>query len=128
MADINLAPIVQPIIAAAGAVITGLLAIYVPKAIAAFEARTEIVLSAQQQDTIRGAVKTAAGQIETLIDQEVMSVADVHTENPTVIALADAALRAVPDAMSALGMTPASVAKMIVGAVDTGSRVAAPVG
>ena len=45
-----------------------------------------------------------------------------------MIALANAALHAVPDAMSALGMTPDSVAKMIVGAVDTGSRVAAPVG
>jgi hypothetical protein len=128
MADISLTPIVQPIIATAGAVITGLLAYYVPKAIAAFEARTGIVLSAQQQDTIRGAVKTAAGQIETLIDQQTMRVLDVHTKNPTVIALANAALHAVPDAMNALGMTQDSVAKMIVGAVDTGSRVAAPVG
>ena len=72
----------QPIIATAGAVITGLLAYYVPKALAAFEARTGIVLSAQQKDTIRGAVKTAAGQIETLIDQEVMSVADVRLKTP----------------------------------------------
>ena len=128
MADINLAPIMQPITDAAAFVIAGLLTYYVPKAVAAFEVRTGIILSTQQKDTIRGAVKTAAGQIETLIDQEVMSVADVHTENPTVIALADAALRAVPDAMSALGMTAPSVAKMIVGAVDTGSRVAASVG
>jgi len=123
---LNLQPILQPILEVIGLAIAGIITAYVPKAIAAFEARTGLQLTAQQKDTIRGAVQTAAGEVETLIDQKALAVANVKISDPAIQAKAQAAISAVPSAMSALGMTPAGVAKMIVGAVDTGSRTVAP--
>jgi len=123
--NVDLQSILQPILEVIGLTIAGIITAYLPKAIAAFEARTGVQLSAQQKDTIRGAVQTAAGEIETQIDQKVLSVANVKISDPAIQAKAQAAISAVPGAMSALGMTPASVAKMIVGATDTRSRAGA---
>lgn len=114
------------------AVVGILLPIYMPKALAAFQMRTGIQLTDQQRATIQGAVATAAGSLETKLDQGLIRVADVHVANPTVAAEAQAAINAVPAAMAALGMTPDSVARMIVGKTDTavmtrGLPVAAPV-
>jgi hypothetical protein len=119
---LDLSVIVQPILAVTGAVIVSLLAIYVPKALAAFQARTEIQLTDQQRATVLGAVRTAAGMVETLLDQGAMRVAHVDIANPTVRAEAAAAINAVPLAAAALNMTVNGVARMIVGAVDTGAH------
>jgi hypothetical protein len=119
---LDLAPIVQPILAAAGAVIAGLLAIYVPKGLAAFQARTGILITDQQRATILGAVQTAAGVLETDIDKGVLAVSHIHASNPAVLAQAQTVIATVPLAAASLGMTPEGVARMIVGAVDTGSR------
>ena len=116
---IDLTPIAQPILAIAGTVLTGLAAIYVPKAIAAFQARTGIELTDQQRATVIGAVNTAAGMLETKLDQGVIQVAHVNVGNAAVQAEAQAAINAVPQAMAALQMTPDSVARMIVGATNT---------
>jgi hypothetical protein len=119
---IDLTPVVQPLLAVAGAVIATELAIYVPKAVAAFEARTGIQLTDQQRATVIGAVNTAAGTLETKLDQGVLSVAHINVGNASVQAEAQAAINAVPQAMAALQMTPDSVARMIVGKVDTGTH------
>jgi hypothetical protein len=119
---LDLSVIVQPILAVTGAVIASLLAIYVPKALAAFQARTNIQLTDQQRATVLGAVRTAAGVIETSLDQGVLRVAHVDIANPTVRAEAAAAINAVPVAAAALNMTVDGVARMIVGAVDTGAH------
>jgi hypothetical protein len=116
---IDFTPIVQPILAAIGAVIASLLAIYVPKAIAAFQVRTEIELTDQQRATVLGAVQTAAGMVETKLDQGVMQVAHVNVANEQIRTEARAAMAAVPVATAALNMTVDGVARMIVGAVDT---------
>jgi len=101
-----------------------MLPIYVPKIVDAFVTQTHLHLTDQQRATVIGAVQTAAGNLETKIDQGVMSVSQVHIADPTVGAQAQAAINAVPNAMAALGMTPDSVARMIVGATDTTPRVA----
>ena len=127
MNTLDLSPIVQPIIAVAGAVIAALLAIYVPKGLAAFQARTGIMLNDQQRSVIQGFVSTAAGTIETKLDQKVMQVSQVHVANPAVLAEAQSILAAAPVAAGALGMTVEGVGKMIVGAVNTaGHGVAEP--
>lgn len=127
MSTLDLTPIVQPILETIGLMIAGLIAAYVPKAIAAFQARTGIMLTDQQRATMLGAVQTAAGAIETRLDQGLMHVAHVNVSDPTVLAEARAALDAVPATAASLGMTEAGVAKMIVGAVDTSSRTTAVV-
>lgn len=123
MADLSLIPIVQPIIATAGVVvITGLLGIYVPKALAAFQARTGIMLTDQQRATVLDAVQTGAGLLETDLDKGALQVAHININNPAILAQASSVIAAVPVAASALGMTTDSVARMLVGAVDTGAH------
>jgi hypothetical protein len=123
---LDLSPIVQPILAVIGTVIASLLAIYIPRAIAVLQARTKIQLTDQQRATVLGAVRTAAGMIETRLDQGVMRVAHVDIANPAIRAEAAAAIDAVPLAAAALNMTVDGVARMIVGAIDTGAHGVAP--
>jgi hypothetical protein len=115
----DIAAIVQPIFAVIGTVIAGLLAIYIPKAVATFEIGTGIQLTDQQRATVLGAVRTAAGMIETALDQGTVRLAHVDVTNPVVRAEAVSAINAVPKAAAALNMTVDGVARMIVGAVDT---------
>lgn len=117
---LDLSPIVQPTLAVIGLVIAGMIATYLPKALTAFQARTGILLTDQQRATILGFVQTSAGAIETKLDQGALAVAQVHVANSTVLAEAQSILAAAPIAAAGLGMTEAGVAKMIVGAVDTG--------
>jgi hypothetical protein len=124
MTTIDLSPIITPILQVIGLVIAGVIAAYVPKAIAAFMARTGVQMTAQQQATVLGAAQTAAGRIETLLDQRALAVAEVKTDNPTVVQLAQEAVAAVPLAAAALGVTPEGIARIIVGKVDTLARVA----
>ena len=119
---IDLSVIVQPILAVVGTVIASLLALYVPRLLAVLEARTHIQLTDQQRATVLGAVRTAAGLIETRLDQGILPMARVEISNPTVRAEAAAAIAAVPNAAAALNMTVEGVARMIVGAVDTGAH------
>jgi hypothetical protein len=121
---LDLTPIVQPILTVCGVVVTSLIAYYGPKVLAVFQARTGIALTDQQRATVLGAVQTAAGELETAIDQKALTVDHIHVDNQAVLQKAQSALQAVPVAMQALGMNEASVAKMIVGAVETGTRMA----
>lgn len=124
--SLDLSVIVQPILAVIGAVIAALLTIYLPKALAAFEARTGIILTENQRQTVLRAAQTAAGIIETRLDQGVLKVAHVDIENASVRMLASQALDDVPKAAAAMNMTVGGMAKIIVGAVDTASHGTAP--
>jgi hypothetical protein len=124
---LDLSAVVQPVLAVVGAVIAGLLTIYVPKALTAFQVRTSIALTDQQRAAVLGAVRTAAGMIETRLDQGALRVARIDIANPTVRAEAVSAIGAVPLAAAALNMTVDGVARMIVGAVDTGAHPATAV-
>jgi hypothetical protein len=115
----DITAIVQPIFAVIGTVIAGLLAIYVPRAVATFEIRTRIQLTDQQRAMVLGAVRTAAGMIETALDQGAVRLGHVDVTNPAVRAEAVSAINAVPKAAAALNLTVDSMARMIVGAVDT---------
>jgi len=123
---IDLSAVVQPLLAVIGTVISGLLAIYVPRGLAAFQQRTGIQLSDQQRAVVLGAVRTAAGVVETKLDQGVMRAGHVEIANPVVRAEAVAAINAVPAAAAALNLTVDRVARMIVGAVDTAAHGAPP--
>ena len=123
---IDLTPLLAPVLQIAGIAASAVIGIYFPKAIAAFEARTHVQLTDQQVTAIRGAIATSAGILETQIDQGVLSVAHIQVGSPAVEAQAQALINAVPRASAALGLSIPDVARMIVGAVDTGSRTAAP--
>jgi hypothetical protein len=103
-----------------------MLKIYVPMAIDAFNRRTGIHQTEEQRANLIALVNTAAGQIETKLDQGVMSVAHVHVDNPTVLAAAQNLVALAPVVTANLGVTADGVAAMIVGAVDTSKHGAAP--
>lgn len=124
---LDLTPIVQPLLAALGMTMTGMFAVYVPRALDAFTARTGVIVDEHRRAAILGAVQTSAGNLETQMDQGILSVAHINVSNTAVLLEAQAAIKAVPVAAGALGMTPYGVARMIVGAVDTAPRVAEPV-
>lgn len=122
MTEADYAPIIQSVTAGIALALTSVIGIFVPKAIAAFEARTGIELTAQQQATVMGAATTAAGIIQTKLDQGVLNLADVHAGNPTIITEALAAIARVPDAAAAMNKSAPSMAETIVGLVDTSPK------
>ena len=119
MTAADFAPVIQGVATVLATIVTALAAIYVPRAIAAFELRTGISLTDQQRATVIGAAATAAGIIQTKIDQGLIKVADVNVNSPTVRAEAIAAVLRVPDSAAALKTTPDAMAAIIVGKVDT---------
>lgn len=119
MASVDLTPIIEPIIALIGATITGLIAVYVPRALNAFEKRTGIQLTENQRKTVQDAVGTAAGVLETDLDKGALRVAHININNPEIQKQAQAVINAVPKDAAALGMTVDGVARMIVGATNT---------
>ena len=123
---LDLSALMQPVLAVVGAVMASLLAIYVPKALAAFEKRTGIQLTDQQRAQALGAVQTAAGIIETKLDQGALQVARVSIADPTIRAEAQSAIDAVPVAAAALNLNVDSVSRMIVGKIDTAAHGTAP--
>lgn len=119
MASVDLTPIIEPIMALIGATITGLIAVYVPRALNAFEKRTGIQLTENQRKTVQDAVGTAAGVLETDLDKGALRVAHININNPEIQKQAQAVINAVPKDAAALGMTVDGVARMIVGATNT---------
>lgn len=122
MSTLDLSPIVQPLLTLIGATITALLAVYVPKALDLFQARTGILQTDQMRATVMGAIQTAAGTLETSLDQGALRVAHINVSNSAVLAQAQAAVNAVPKAAAALGVTIDSAARMIVARVDTAAH------
>lgn len=116
----------------AGTVLAALAVWLANQAIAAFQKRTNIQLTDQQRAAVLGAVQTAAGEINLELSKGLMSLSDVHADNPTVKALATAAVNTVPDSAAALGVASADAAKMVVGkvgnALPSGTTIAAPIG
>jgi len=120
-------PIIQALIAGAALAITALIGVLVPKAIAAFEARTHIALTDQQREAVRGAALTQAGIIETQLQQGLIKLSEVRLNSPEMMQAATSALARVPDSAKAVGISVPAMAAIIVGAADTATPVAAAV-
>jgi hypothetical protein len=116
------APIIQAVLTGIALLITTLIGIYVPRAIAAVEARTGIQVSAQMQATVMQAATTAAGILQTKLDQGVLKITHINVTDPTVAAEAVAALARVPDAAAAMNKSLPSMIETIVGLVDTAPK------
>lgn len=112
-------PVIQAIIAGIALVLTTLIGIYVPRAIAAFEKRTGVQVTDQERTAIYSALKTATGLIQTKLDTGVLKATDITPENRTVVAVVKEALDRVPDAVKAQGTTLATAAAIAVAPVDT---------
>ena len=122
MTAADLAPIIQAITAGIAALIAALIAVYVPKAIAAFERRTGVQVTDQERAAVMGAVTTAAGLLQTKLDQGLIKISDITPASPEVQTAAQAALNRVPDSAANQGTTPSAAAAMIVARVDTSPK------
>ncbi len=105
-----------------GIVITALVTLYAPRAIAAVEGILHIKLDDQQRQAVYNAIETGRGQLETMIDQGRLKVSDITTSNETVRDVASDALKRVPDSADAQKMTISSATEILVGRVDTSPK------
>lgn len=96
--------------------------IVVPWAIMAYQRRTNVQITDQRRAAIMGAFTTAAGIIQTKLDQGLLKVSDITASNPTIMAESTAALERVPVAAAAEKTTPYAGAAIIVGRVDTSQK------
>lgn len=119
---VDLSAITQPVLAAIGATIAGLIAVYVPKAIAAFERRTGIVFTENQRKTYLDAVQTGAGVLETKLDQGILKASHINVTNDAIRTEAEAVIKAAPTVATSLNLTVDGVARELVGAVNTGAH------
>lgn len=120
--DVVWTPILNALIALIALVMTTLIGIYVPKGIAAFTARTGIILTAQQQQTVKDSANTAKGIVQTMLDQGALKLEHVTPDNPVIVAQARAAIDRVPNAAAAMNKSVPSMAETIVGLVDTSPK------
>lgn len=114
--------IVPPVLTAASAIFAGAVAIYAPKFLAAFQNRTGIQLSENQRQVVLGAVATAAGTLETSLDNGVLRTGHIAPLNASVREQASAVIKAVPIEADAMHMTIDSLSRMIVGKVNTAAH------
>lgn len=120
-------PIIKALIASVALAITAIMGVLVPvlvsRAIAAFERRTGVILTAQQVAAVRDAAQTQAGIVETELQQGVLKLNDIAPGSPVMIAHAKEAMARVPEAAAAVGASPAALSAVIVGAADTAKAV-----
>lgn len=122
MASVDFTTIIQAGEGVLATVITGVITIYGPRLIAALQTYTGVVLTENQRQTFLGAAKTAAGILETRLDQGLMGVEHINVTSAAVANQAQAVINAVPTAAAALGMTQAGTARMLIGLVDTAAH------
>lgn len=113
----DLTPITQALVAGVALLMTGLIRIYVPRIIAAFERRTDIQLTDQQKATLVGAATTEVGIIKMKLEQGALTMQDIKPDNPNMLAHATSAIDRVPDTAEKMNKTVPSMSETIVGMV-----------
>lgn len=119
---VSIQSILQPVVEVVFSVAGVMFVRYMPRLFNNIDAHLGIKLTDQQKSTINDGAKVAGGIIETMIDQGIMKVNQVHITNPTIRDKAQEIIAAAPKAALDLGLSVNSVASMIVSQVDTGSR------
>jgi hypothetical protein len=95
----------------------------IPWAIRAYQNRTRVQVTDQQRAAVQSALTTAAGLVETRLDQGDLKLSDVVPDHPEILAEASAALARVPDAAAAVGISLNAAAHIVVGRVDTSTNL-----
>ena len=121
------AALVAALMTAVGLMVRAAIHLYVPRLLDLLEMHTKIQLTNQQREAIEGALQTAAGNIETKLQQGDLQLSQIKPTDPEMLAAARAALSRVPAATAAVGITPEVAATVIVGKADTAKALAAPV-
>ncbi len=111
-------PFFQALIGLCAAVITGLGAIYIPRAIAAYEAATGVQVTAQDRAAVYAAADTAANLLRAQVDRGLLDLAHATSpDSPAVIEHAKAAIERVADSAATQNTTPQAMQEIIAGRV-----------
>jgi hypothetical protein len=89
---------------------------------AEYRRRTGNDIDAKQIASAQSAMTTAAGLIQTMLDQKKITVAEVTPGNEKVIAQVKDALLSVSDSAAAQGLTVENAARIVVAKVDTSPK------
>lgn len=120
---VDLSPILNPLLQVIGGVLALVLPALAGWALVIFQQRTGITLTDQQRSVVLGAVATSSGILITKLAKGVKPLETIHVSDPEVAAEANRIIAAVPAAVTALGVSPETLATMIVGKV--GESIAA---
>lgn len=123
MSSVDWQSLLNTLLVALGAVLVGMIKVYVPRVIDIVEQWVKIKLTDQEREAIVGAAVTGAGILQTKIDQGLLKVKDVHPDNPIVQDAAKAAVDRVPDSAASQGTSVDVMANILVGKVDTSPKV-----
>jgi hypothetical protein len=116
MSDIDFTPIVTAATDVVGMVVMVVGPVLVMRAIKAFEARTGIQLTDQQNAVLANEVSTAAGLLMGKVSAGVLKVSDVHVNNEAGATAVNGVLGRAFDTVNQLGVTKQDVAEKIVAA------------
>ena len=109
--------ILDPMIQLASLVLIGLAPVFANYLIQVLHNRFKLDLTAAQDATVRKACLTGAGVLLTQLTRGAIQLEHLHVDDPNVIAAAQVAINAVPDAAGAFNLTIPDLAHMIVGQV-----------
>jgi hypothetical protein len=109
--------ILDPLFQLAGLVAVGLAPVFANYLIQVLHARFKLDLTAAQVKTIHDAADTAAGVLVAQMARGEVSLEHLHIDSPAVLAVAQIARNAVPDAADKMGVTIPDLAHIIVGRV-----------
>lgn len=123
-------PITNAIIGLIGLLMTAAITTYVPRALAAFEKRTGVQVTAQQTAAFLGAAMTVKGLVENKLNQGKLRISDIEPDNATIKQLADEAIARIPLAAAGINSGAEALATIAASQVNTGPApavvVAAP--
>ncbi len=119
-------PVLQALIAAAGVLLSTVLSISIPFAIAAFERRTQTTVDAREIQNLHDAASTAAGILTTQLQQGLVRLSEIRPESVKVMDAAHTALATVPDSAKGQNVLSPQMARMIVARTDTTAKPAPP--
>ena len=115
--------ILDPMLQLVSLVLVGLAPVFANYAIQYLHGHLKVNLTAAQVQTVHDAADTAAGVLITQLARGEIQLEHLHIDSPAVLAVAQVAVNAVPQATDALHVTIPDMAHIIVGRV--GQAIAA---
>lgn len=114
MSDVDWAPLLQAVGSLAGTVITIIVAVYLPRAVKAFEQMSGVQLDASQQASVYAAADTAKKLIVSMVEQGKVPLAQATDPNhPVVAGQALHALQRVPESAAAQNVSTLAMSQII---------------
>lgn len=115
-------PIFQAIISAVALLFSALAAIYVPRAIAAFEVATKTKVTDQQRAAVYAAVDTLKGDLQAKLNAGIIRPGELKATNSPILQAAADAIIPVKEAAAAQGVSVVALARLAVARVDTAPK------